>query len=586
MSNGLDGFNAKRMTADQVAGSFVVPAEFDRLSSNDHVYVIGPRGSGKTTMLRMLTGETLSAWDGPEADAARRQIDYTSIFVPADELWASQASTGNVRVAFAGQLLLAAIDTMTYRVSGAPDVHLPASLPTTDEAALTTHFAQLWGLGNILGGFRGLQRALELLLLRLPREDLGEHTLAAPDSLRLLAPALEAFNREVGQRGHRWALLLDEMELAPPSVHAMVTRFVRGGPPTLTLKISMSPFDRFMEIYGQDALPAPGNDFDTIYLSGRPVRELRTFTNGLWRSALKSRDLPHRDLAAVLDDRAPAPRDRQASERSGIGLVRSMAGRDPELREWLRRRNVNLNDAASMSYFERSATIRKISPLLVYRDTLLNFRDGQPVKRSRKKSFEPFTGATAVATILEGNPRWIKSAFAQMLERYDARAQSISAGFQLDALTSVADRFEALLRVLPTRQGAGEAMAPLHLVDTVSRYLRDRNLGPFSADAPNSFVVDFGTPEEVRRALLLCLYAGAIVHLRSRNSPAVLSSFTNERFRLTYLLSVRDGKELPLRLGKDVRLTSVLGVPRTRLQRRPVDLGSALPLEWNHYEGS
>ncbi|WP_411557022.1 hypothetical protein [Plantibacter sp. MPB07] len=585
MSNGLDAFNAKRMTAGQVADSFVVPAEFERLSSNDHIYVIGPRGSGKTTLLRMLTGETLEAWRGPEAAAARLRIDYTSIFVPADELWASQSSSGNVRVAFAGQLLLAAIDTMTYRMSEEAGIHLPAALSLTAEAVLTNHFAHIWGLRDVHGGFKGLQSALEMILLRLAREDLRDHALAAPDSLRLLIPALDAFNREVGQRGHRWALLLDEMELAPAEVHSMVTKFVRGGPPSLTLKISMSPFDRFMEIYGEDALPSPGNDFDTIYLSGRPVRELKAFTNGLWQSSLKSRGLPSRELAAVLDDRAPSPRDRPANERSGIGLVRAMANRDPELRQWLHRRQVNLNDAGSMSYFERSATIRKISPLLVYRDALLNFRDGQPVKRSRKKSYEPFTGSTAAVTILEGNPRWIKSAFAQMLERYDSKSQSVSAGFQIDSLTGVADRFEALLRVLPTRQGTGEAMPPLLLVDTVSRYLRDRNLGPFTADAPNSFVVDQGTPEEVRRALLLCLYAGAIVHLRSRNSPAVLSSFTNERFRLTHLLSVRDGKELPLRLGKDVSLSSVLQTTHPRTRPQPQQSGPVLPLEWSMYEG-
>jgi hypothetical protein len=583
MSDGFDAFNAKRMTANQVADSFVVPAEFKRLSSNDHIYVIGPRGSGKTTLLRMLTGETLEAWRGPEATAARRQIDYTSIFVPADELWASQSSSGNVRVAFASQLLLAAIDTMTYRVSGKAGVHLPATLPLAAEAVLTNHFSEIWGLPTVLGGFRGLQGALERILLRLSREDLRDHALAAPDSLRLLVPALSAFNREVGQRGHRWALLLDEMELAPAQVHAMVTKFVRGGPPALTLKISMSPFDRYMEIYGEEALPSPGNDFDTIYLSGRPVRELKAFTNGLWQSALASRGLQNRDLASVLDVQGPSPRDRPVDERSGIGLVRSMANRDPELRQWLRRRQVNINDTGSMSYFERSATIRKISPLLVYRDTLLNFRDGQPVKRSRKKSYEPFTGSTAVVTVLEGNPRWIKSAFAQMLERYDAKSQSISAGFQVDALAGVADRFEALLRVLPTRQGTGEAMPPLHLVDTVSRYLRDRNLGPFTADAPNSFVVDQGTSDEVRRALLLCLYAGAIVHLRSRDSPAVLSSFTNERFRLTHLLSVRDGKELPLRLGKDVSLSSVLNTQLKRPRKLPHD--TVLPLEWGQYEG-
>lgn len=580
MSIGFDSFNAKRMTARQVAGSFVTPAEFDRLATNDHIYIIGPRGSGKTTMLRMLTGESLSAWDGPDAVDARNRIDFSSVFVPADELWASQTSTGDVNVAFATQLLLAVVETMVYRTSGSAGVHLPAHLSAEREAALATHFASLWGLSGVVGGFRGLQSALEILLLDLHRRDLSRHALSAPDSLRLVVPALDAFNRETEQRGHRWSILLDEMELAPVAVHRMVTSFVRGGPVSLSLKISMSPFDRFMEFYGETATPSAGNDFETIYLSGRPLRELRTFTNGLWAETLRSRGLPAREMSSVLDENGPGRRDREEQPKTGLALVISMAQRDTALRNWLRSRDVNLQDPSRMSYFERSATIRKISPLVVYRDTLLNFRDGHPVKRSRKKSFEPYIGANAVTTILEGNPRWIKSAFAQMLERYDKRGQRISAGFQLDAITAVADRFESLLRVLPTRQGSGEAMPTLDLVDAISHYLRNRNLGEFSADAPNSFVVDPATPPAVHRALLLGLYAGAIVHVRSRTSPAVLSSFTNERFRLTYLLSVRDGKELPLRLGKDVSLSAILA-PRRRRATAPV-----LPLDWNDYEGS
>jgi energy-coupling factor transporter ATP-binding protein EcfA2 len=581
VANSMDSFNAKRMTADQVARSFVVPAEFDRLSGTDHMYVIGPRGSGKTTMLRMLTGETLSVWTGEDADAARARIAFSSVFVPADELWASQISSGNVRAAFAAQLMLAALDTMTYRTSRQPGVHLPARIDAAREAQLANHLSVLWGLEGVAGGFLGLQRALEVFLLHVTRTDVvSQHPLAGSDSFRLLVPAVEAFNREVGQRGHRWSVLLDEMELAPAEIHRMVTAYVRGGPAVLSLKISMSPFDRFMEFYGDgSSLPAPGNDFDTIYLSGQTPRVVRSFTNGLWDEALQSRNLPLQDLRHVLEDEATSRRDRSNRPATTVDFVAAMAQRDAELRQWLRRRGVNLQDPSQMSYFQSSATVRKVGPLLVYRDALLNFREGLPVKRSRKKSFEPFVGATAITTMLEGNPRWIKSAFAQMLERYDARRQVVSAGFQYDAVSSVASRFEALLRVLPTRQEAQLVMPPLDLVDTIARYLRDRNLGLFSPDAPNGFIVDRGTPEPVRGAILMGLYAGAVVHLRNRRSPAVLSSLTNERFRLTHLLSIRDGKELPLRLGKDVNLSTMLAGPRRRSE-------SALPLEWSQYEGA
>lgn len=574
-SGSMDTLNAKRMTADQVASTFVVPGSFDRLTGQDHVYVIGPRGSGKTTLLRMLTGENLTAWTGPSADSARRGIRFSSVFLPADELWASQTTNINARAAFSSQLFLALVDTLLYRLSGNSNVHLPATISPQSEAALTAHFAKLWGLENVVGGFHGLQAALELFLARLEYTDVERHPFAGPEVLRLFVLAVQAFNRSAGQTSHPWALLLDEMELAPAAVHEMVTSFVRGGSPLVTLKISMSPFDRYMDYYGDNPNPAPGHDFQTVYLSGQPTRDLKTFTQGLWAEALRARGLPQIPLMHVLSASETSRREDRNRDRQISSQIASMADRDESLRVWLLKRGVNAHDISSLNYNERSSTVRKIMPLIVYRDALLNFRGGRPLLRSRKKSFEPFTGPSAVVTVLEGNPRWIKSAFAFMLDYYDVRAGSVSRGFQFDALTSVASRFEALLRVLPTRQGTGDSVPPLEVVDVISRHLRDRNLGPFSADAPNSFTVDARTSDEVRRALLLGLYAGAIVHIRDRKSPAVLSSFTGQRFRLTHLLSIRDGKELPLRLGKDVSLSSVLARPKVKA--RP----SELPIDWS-----
>lgn len=578
LDNAMDSLNAKRMTADQVARTFVESPDFLKISSQDNVYVIGPRGSGKTTLLRMLTDESLMAWQGPASRRARSRIGFSSVFVPADELWASQSSLLDVRAAFSAQLLLAVVGAMMHRVSGRENVHIPAALSSTGEARLATHLGRLWGFEKVAGGFDGLMSSLELFLAGLPRFGNAEHALSVGDPLRLAALATEAFNRAVDQVGHKWTILLDEMELAPAEVHGMVTAFVRGGSPGLTLKISMSPFDRYMEYYGDGAKPAPGHDFQTVYLSGQPIRDIRALTNGLWAAALKTRGLPHRDLNDVLNAKETSRRDETASNLTGANLVRYSAQFDATLQFWLKRRRISIQDLENLSYMQNSATIRKIVPLLTYRDALLNFRQGKPVLRSRKKSFEPFTGAVNVARILEGNPRWIKSAFSQMLEYYDPHTGVVTKGFQLDALQDVATRFESLLRVLPTRQNAVKTSPPLPLVDDVARYLRKRNLTDFSPDAPNSFIVDKNVSKEVKDGLLLALYAGAIVHLRDKKSPAVLSSFTNQRFRLTYLLSVRDGKELPLRLGKDVSLSTILESTRPA---QPKKVESELALDWD-----
>ena len=577
-NSSMDTLNAKRLTPSEVASSFVAPVSFDRLSGKDHIYVIGPRGSGKTTLLRMLTGESLAAWPGDRGDVAREKIRFSAIFLPADELWASQTTLVDVRAAFNAQALIAFVETLLYRTSGDPTVHLPASLELSDEGALASRYAQMWGITDSPGGLQGLLSSLEQFLLRLDQNAVTSHPLAHDDGLRLLSTSISEFNRAVHQPHHQWALLLDEMELAPSEVHRIVTSFVRGGPVALTLKISMSPFDRYMDFYGAQGSPVPGHDFQTIYLSGQEPRELRRITYGLWDEALRARGLPPRDFRGALSSTEATPRgERISPTRDTAAFIADMARRDRSLREWLQRRGLDPRNPSRLTYLESSATIRKITPLLVYRDALLNFRDGNPVKRSRKKSLEPFTGPASVISILEGNPRWIKSAFTDMLERYDRRTRTVSLGFQYDALISEAGRFEALLRVLPMRESGASAVPTIELVDKIARYLHDRNTTVFSADAPNTFTVDARTPPDIQHALTLGLYAGAFVHLRDRRSPAILSSFAGQRFRLTNLLAIRDGKELPLRLGKDISLGRIYARPRRNSSQE-------LPLDWNTYE--
>ncbi|MFP7762037.1 hypothetical protein [Marisediminicola sp. LYQ85] len=567
---GLDTFNAKRLTPRQVAASFVMPSSFGVLASSDHTYVIGPRGSGKTTLLRMLTGESLVEWRGRDASEMRSRIQFSTILLPADELWASQATPEIARAAFTAQMLYAFVETMSYRTSGAVDVHLGVRLDPEAEADLCRSCAVAWGLEGASPGFYGLLEALDLFITRLSiSPEAAEHVLAKADGLALLTFGVRAFNRSVGEVSRKWALLLDEMELAPVEIHRMVISFVRGGSSDLILKISMSPFDRYMQIYGTTGAPVPGHDFQTVYLSGQSRQEIRRITNGLWREQLRVRSLPYVSLASALNlpSSERDSRTRLRAEKSPEDVLLEAAQVDPGVASWMRQRGLTPERLANLSYNERSATVRKVVPLLIFRDSLLNFRAGSPVRRSRKKSFEPFTGPTAITAMLEGNPRWIKTALAQMLEFYDPSTGQVGPGFQYDALSSLANRFESLLRVLPNRQTSAFSFPVVELVDHIASYLSSRNSSQFNPDPPNSFTIDSRTPPEITNALILGLYAGAFVHVRDRRSPAVLSSFEGQRFRLAYLLGIRDGKEFPLRLGKDVSLTSIL---RERVNSSPV----------------
>ncbi|MBX3104000.1 MAG: hypothetical protein KF867_03400 [Cryobacterium sp.] len=572
----FDTFNAKKMSAKEIATSFVTPPAFAALAGADHCYLIGPRGSGKTTLLRMLHGESLEAWRGRAAAELRAKITYSSIFLPADELWASQTNESNSRAAFATQMLYAFVESMMYRTGNygrvVDDVHLGVALDHDQEVAIAQQCAKAWGLVDANPSFLGLQEALDFSLVQLSGGSINAHFASSvQDPLRLLTFGVRAFNRVAGQPHHRWALLLDEMELAPPEIHTAVVSFVRGGSADLILKVSMSPFDRYMDFYGNGGAPMPGHDFQTIYLSGQGRREIRSFTNGLWEATLRARALTFVPMSRALGT-SSITREQTGQRTSGDEvnrLLRTMQSADVDFAHWLRAKRINLNQLGSLNYNERSATIRKIYPLLVFRDALLTFRDGRPVRRSRKKSLEPFTGASAVTTLLEGNPRWIKTAFAQMLNYYDERTGTISAGFQYDALVSLANRFESLLRVLPRRVTSAPSVPVPDLVDAIAVYLNQQNTTRFSADPQNCFTVDRNIGPDIVEALVLGLYAGAFVHVRDRRSPAVLKSFEGQRFRLAYLLAVRDEKEFPLRLGKDVRLSTILAGMKRGAERSP-----------------
>jgi hypothetical protein len=573
----FETFNAKKLSSVEVARSFVVPAAFRQIAGVDHCFVIGPRGSGKTTLLRMLHGESLMAWRGKEAVPMRRQIAFSTVFLPADELWASQTTPELAHAAFTVQMLYSFVETAIYRKSSVDNfgnqIHHPVQLDHDMEVSLVEHLVEAWGLRAITPSLNELLHELDITLVRLNRGEISAQSpLLTSDAMSHLAFGIRSFNRVAQQPRHRWALLLDEMELAPPEIHREVRAFVRGGASNLILKVSMSPFDRYAYVYPAGG-PVPDHDFQTVYLAGQSRREIHEFTTGLWRETLASRDLEYAPLSQVL---GVTQTGRELSQSAVPGelqnFIRRVQSRDADFARWLKTRRFNVESLDDLTYNQRSATIRKILPILLFRESVVSYRrDGRPSRRNRNKSLEPFTGVGAVTSALEGNPRWIKLAFSRMLTHYDPKEKIISRGFQFDALQELANRFESLLRVLPTQRDSSRGMTVARLVDIISSYVHRQNTGPFTPDPQNIFTVGDDIPDDVVDALVLGLYAGAFVQLRSSNSPALLSNFAGQRFRLAYLLAVRDYKEFPLRIGKAVSLARILNDDTTSKRAQAAD---------------
>ena len=269
--------NAKKLSPPEIAASFVIPPQYEQLVGPDHSFLVGPRGSGKTTLLRMLQGQALMAWTHRKADSYRRRVRYSSIFLPADRLWASQlaASGDGARLgvaAFGTQLLSALVETMLYRIGdfGRECVLHPVELRHRAEVELVGDCAEAWRMKLRTPSLRGLQTALDNRMLHLAERLENREPVADEEDWVRLPPiqallfGLRAFNRQTGENHHRWALLLDEMELAPESVHQTLQSTLRGGDNNLILKLSFSPFDRYVASSVAVGKGAPDHDYRPI----------------------------------------------------------------------------------------------------------------------------------------------------------------------------------------------------------------------------------------------------------------------------------------------------------------------------------
>jgi hypothetical protein len=571
------------MSSKAIADTFVIPSQFNQLIASDHCYLVGPRGSGKTTLLRMLQGETLGAWRHARADHYRDEVGFSSIFVTADRLWAAQAdyeSSDEHRsslgtAAFATQLQVALVETLLYRLgrAGHGNILHPAFLSLNAEHDVVVALADAWGVQPRSADLEVLATSLDKRILQIgnildpsartssemTKDVLAALALSPVEALRF---GLRTINRALGEPEHRWALLLDEMEIAPPSLHRYLADQARGGARELVLKLSFSPFDRFATFRGETAAAAAaGHDFRPIYLWSGNRRGMVRFANSMFMSMAEGRIAPGKTATDVLGVSVADATGTTwnvagyESESDKLDFLRDMERLDQSFRDYLGRRGVDLDGVDEMSYNRKSATLRRFFPLLVFRDAIIDFERQPPGRRSRKKIPE-LMGKDAVFAALEGNPRWMKAVFGQMLGLLSDGGR-IEPGDQYDALDDAAGRFESVLKLLPVDRRF-PPIKILAVIDTIAAYFSRRALGPFSADTPTAFVVDDGVADSIQEALRIALYAGAVIHLRNKNSPPVLSTLVGEKFRLAYLLTIRDHLEVPMHLGKSVQLSRIL----------------------------
>lgn len=607
----FESFNARNLDPTQVAQRFIPPRQFDELILRNHSIVVGPRGSGKTTLLKMLQLPALAAWNHVDADNFRRKIDFTGVFVAADISWGAQLTAvgedrlpDDLRVllgfsAFTTHMLSALVRAMKEALN--PDIadlpslaRLHVNLDRETIAALVRTLANEWALKPELPTLFALQSALQgrlskialianqLALAGAPELDpVAEDTrFLYLDALAAVSFGVEQFNGYSDQPYRKWALLFDELEIAPQAIRQALLKALRSTNPNILFKLSLSPYHEDAGLLNNAIAAMPAQDYQPIELWYARKEQGFQFSRSLLEAMIAEAGCENVVPEDIFGTAPIGTRDDEngvqpSAYRPGTdahGRYKRLAYKDPSFAAYLDENEVDLEAMHEMSAADRASIVRKITTLVTvreaYRSEPQNIGGGQRLGRSRKNP-NLYFGVDTLLAIVEGNPRWLIGIMGPLIRRYRDEESRISRATQAGAITIASNRFRALLRTIPYspdgsttfRQKQTASRGLLSLIDALGeRFRRHVVIDEFTPDPVLSFVVDANTSDVMLQALGRALNAGAIILVPDSSAEAIASSIRGKRFRLSYMLATSYG--LPLLLGREGSLQRLLNDDR------------------------
>jgi energy-coupling factor transporter ATP-binding protein EcfA2 len=594
----LEAFNAKQMTTADIAASFVPSQKFGELAGAWNALLIGPRGSGKTTLLKMLQLKALRSWRHHQAESYRQGINYTGIFVPADIAWGGMVDQlGRGKLEEEAQILLSetvfctnvfqsVVEAMIDRITVAGHDLQAYRVASADKSALRTAIETIagsWKLSPMFYSLESLKLSINQRLMQIKEKAtilaltgrptasdvLAELPFAAIDVISAVEGALVEFDAAIGDPEGRWALLLDEFEIAPLHLQTIMLSQFRSSNKKLFFKVALAPCTpHTSEAFGPFGSANKRDDYRQVELWYPDRTSAASFCDAVFRARMSAyKNFANRSPEEVLGRSAYVITDGDEAEDLGQSYGRGkdwsnafvgLRDKDPDFADFLVRRGIDPYNLDPSPDAPNGNTIRKIAPLVGIREAHLRTQ-GRHV-RGRKKLVFAYSGWRAVSAISEGNPRWLIGILNMIASRFEnISSLPISSSVQSDLISGATEAFKSMLKTVATNQPIGiKTKTPVfELIEEIGKYFFDRVVkDKFIEEPPLAFRVDDEIDPDIENALRIALNHGAIVYMPVSGESRDFGSLRGKKFRIAYLLA--PSFHLPLRATKEIVLSSIL----------------------------
>jgi len=579
-------FNARTISLKELCDGFIISDSFTKLASPNNSILIGPRGSGKTTLMRMLQAEALCQWDSLDSDYYRNKVGFTGVFIPTDRFWKEQydslkkaeflgpAEENVLKAYFNYHVIERLCSTLEFRVNKTKKSNSKyrlVELEKEDEIELVQELSSLWGVNPRINSIRSLESSLSnkkqsisnyISELKIDSNNNDTPNVKNGELVSILDPSVRIINSYLNEKNEKWCFLFDELELAPEEVIQPLVNAMRGGPEDIILKLSLSPYHKNVVITNSPESSMGEQDLSLIRLTGIKEKEGIEFSKKLCGGVFESSGYDN-NVESYFE---------KPEKMDVVKEFKELSDKDSTFKRYLDQNLIEIDKISSYTDKDRNPTIRKIKFIAQLRNYYL--------KVGRKRPPSLYVGFENLCKSVEYNPRMLIS-LMNMLILSLKNGKSISISDQISALRRSFETQKSLLNTIAIKGDFKEICTIYDLVEFVGNKFKENIVGDsFQAEPKGSLIFKKENDKELIEIIGYALNSGALVLDDSAaNAYQNIIEINRSRCRLNYLFS----HEFKLLLTKqrEIEISKIFELKRNVVKVNKSNTSSKLIMKSN-----
>ncbi|MEZ9451636.1 hypothetical protein AB4258_03925 [Vibrio splendidus] len=545
-----DSFNAKTSSTEELCNTFIANEFFEKLACPNHCIMIGPRGSGKTTLMRMLDVESLELWPSEVAQEYRDAINFSGVFIPTDRYWKTQyqkienrlkderCSTTEVaqlntaitllEKLFSFHVVENFLSVVNYRCSRIINKKFNFKSVSLDKA---TEVELVYSLSDILGITPKIKTLKSLLIqVILEKKNISKAVnslisrklesipeIVEFDLIGNLESLVVTVNTYFEEKSGKWAFLFDELELAPNQIIKPLVDEMRGGQKDIIFKLALSPYHKGVSITDDTDSAMKGEDIELINLTGLSDNDGSAFADQLCTSLFRRKGL-FSNIDSYFENPKEIDIDRDFKE---------LLKKDPTFSQYLLERGFK-----SEQYTNENSQLRKIKFIAHLR----NFQmDDNGNKKARRRPADYYAGFKNICKAVEYNPRMLIGLMNKFIPH--AKDGKISIKQQLLSLDEYFINYRSLLGTIAVESSSNKFNNIYDLISEIAKFFRAEIHGSqFKTQPKGSITLKSSIGDELNEIIGFALNSGALISIDT-STDSLNKLDLNKRCRLSYIFS-------------------------------------------------